>query len=238
MILPMIVATLGLSATALGAILGRSGRSDSKPEPKAPTSVALQKGAARLARFKNFVEKYRGEIPSWLLYGHMAVENSMPPPYGSGPTTQKECAGTAPNDCASLKRLKGCLDERGYMGISRQTSCDKKWDHARMVEPEYSIAKGADMYRTYASALLKNHTFSSPDDLWRTAYLLFAIGAGGAAKFIPATASGLTWTQVASNIADYCKRVTCSHSILAAFSNNELVWQKGHAIASLAASVA
>lgn len=228
--LPLILGLLGAGFTLVG--LGSRGASIAS-RAFYPITGTFDSDAARVASWANLVESVRGSIPAWFMYGQ--IFNETRGTASPTPTTAAACKGTDPNDCASLKNLPGCLDERGLWGISRAESCSMGADHARTgTDPAYALQKGVAKALTYAAALQQRASFATADDLWRAVYFVFAAGAGTANKFIPVGASGLTWADIVDNVQRGCAPgggITCRDATVHTVSvSNDRVWSMGHII--------
>lgn len=240
--LPLILVGAGAVMVGLGSreAQGAALRQVTSTSRRVDTSDDL-----RLARLGPLVERLRGDVPAWLLFGHMATETggrACPTP-----TTPEACVGIPLDDCAALTarnaalRAAGkqtCLDERGVMGVAAETRCHLQLLTSRICDPAYALAGGVKEYKIYAAALLKIASFLSTDDLWRAAYFVFAVGATTAGRFIPSGSVDLTWTDIARNVGTVCGRERCKPSTFKAVANNDRMWNDGHRIAVMARQIA
>lgn len=168
------------------------------------SSSGTKRSFARTARWAPLVDKLRGPVPRWLLLGHVSLESD-----GSPTSTS-------------------FLNERGLMQLMPQQSQDLGLDHNRMGDPAYSLAAGAKMYARYGRELAKL-PWQAPDDMWRAAYYVFAIGAPARA-FVAAAERPLSWSRVVEATRRRCAQSKCKPSVAKAVENNQSVWEFGHLI--------
>jgi len=207
--LPLILIGAGVVTTIAGALRAKR-ESTLSPAPSGAgtiTSTALR----RTAQWAPLVDRLRGDIPAWLVLGHILAESSGDPNRDAPVLTGQT------------------LPERGLMQMHPGTSQDLGLDHSRMYDPTYNIAAGIRMYQTYAKSLQARASFASWDDLWRTAYFAFGVGPGRAYPYVQGK-RGVTWYGVSNAIQACCNAGKCNSFVCGRIKANETVWQAGHQI--------
>jgi hypothetical protein len=215
--LPFILVGVGLVTAATGVLAAVKGSA----RRRLPSSGD---GLRQTAQWASLVEKIRGELPAWLLLGHIYVESRGNP---SEVPRRKD---------GSVVLLKGRTEpEKGLLQIDQFTSRDLGLDHSRMFEPAYNLTAGVKMYRNYAAAMKKLGSYATSDDFWRAAYFQFALGGGQTKRFL--SGQGLTWQGIEAAVRDFCTKNRCNPSVFSALNNNTTVWQKGHEVETLTRAV-
>jgi hypothetical protein len=176
-----------------------------------------------VARWADLVNRHHGEIPTWVFYGHIAVES-----------------GGRSND-----RTK--LDERGVMQIHPAQSEDLGVRHDLQLgssptdatAAEYSIVAGGLMYERYRARLVRHFHFGEDDMIWRAAKARFHLPAQ-AEKILTASPSPATWQGFRAALLHLEEVGGISRSWLRQLASLEAFYRFGHYIASRieAASVA
>jgi hypothetical protein len=106
------------------------------------------------------LQKYRGDIPLWLLVGWV----------------HQESGGNAAD--------KTALDERGYFQLMPEESQTLKLDHARLSEPEYSVMGGIKLVHYYARLVRRMGIDPAAPSFWPLVKLQHSIGMGDARKVV------------------------------------------------------
>jgi len=142
--------------------------------------VDEQKEYIKPEQVVRLLAKHAGDIPLWLLAGHVAVESGF------------------------NARSHSSLGELGLMEIHPDTLRDFGLNpenavvREMMFNPETNVRYGVMMYQRIINRIAQHYQLESPEALWRAAYLWFAIGGHAFRKLYPEGSSlpaniGVAW---------------------------------------------
>ncbi len=204
--LPWLLLVPGL-VLVTAVLFSRSAGASERALPPAPRRKAPGGGAAQ---WRGLVEQLRGDVPAWVLLGHIAVESGgrrydntdnvkckwMRVPAGGCPPSHPHHVG---DQCIRYCCERGLMqatpdDTRKYMSL-QPAPCPSSDQSDPQYDPAIAIATGVKLYRHYRDVVKGTARPATDDDLWRMAYTLFNRG-----TFVKHLVDATRWSEVAARL--------------------------------------